>query len=45
MAISREGHLEVILHVFAFLCQKYNYRVVFYPTYPKINMIDFKGFK
>ena len=45
MAIPREGHLEVVLHVFEFLRQKYNSRTVFDPTYPAINMCDFKECK
>ena len=42
MAMSSEVHLEAVLHVFAFLCQRYNYRMAFDPTYPVINMNDFK---
>ena len=38
MAIPMEGHLEEVLHVFAFLSQKYNYRMASDPTYPAINM-------
>ena len=40
-----EGHSEAVLHVFAFLRQKYNYRMVFDPTYPSIDMNDFKEWK
>ena len=42
MAMPMEGHLEVVLHVFAFIHQKYNYRISFYQTFPAINMIYFK---
>ena len=42
MAMHREGILEVVLHVFAFLRQNYNYRVVFDPTYPAVNMNYFR---
>ena len=42
MAIPREGHLEEFFHLFAFLCQKYNSRMSFEPTYPTIDMTDFK---
>ena len=42
MAIPREGHLEVVLNMFAFFCQKHNSRISFDLTYPTINMSDFK---
>ena len=45
MAMPREGHLEVVLHVFAFFCQRYNPRMAFEPTYPDIDMNDFKEYK
>ena len=45
MAMRREGHLEAVLHVLAYLCQKYNYRMSFDTTYPVINIIDFKECK
>ena len=49
MAMPREGHLEVVLYVFAYIRQKYNSRMEFNPTYPVIDMNDFteckwKGF-
>ena len=44
MAI-REGHLEEVLHVFAFIRQNYNTRMAFDPTYPAINVNDFKKCK
>ena len=43
--MPREGHLEEVLHVFVFLCQKYNYRMASDPTYPAINMNDFQECK
>ena len=45
MAMPREGQLESVLHVFAFLRQRYNSRMAFDPTYPIINMNDFKKCK
>ena len=45
MAIPIEGHLEEVLHVFAFIRQNYNTRMVFDPTYPAINVNDFKKCK
>ena len=45
MGIPREGHLEAVLHMFSFLRQTYNYRIAFDPTYPVINMNDFKEYK
>ena len=44
IAMPREVHLEVVLQVFSFLCQKYNSRMSFDPTYSTINMSDFKKF-
>ena len=45
IAMSREVHLEAVLHVFAFLRKNYNSRIVFYPTYTVINMNEFKECK
>ena len=45
MSMPTDGHLEAFLHVCKFIRQKYNSRMVFYPTYPTINMSDFKEFK
>ena len=42
MDMTREGQLEAVLHVFAFICQNYNSRMLFDPTYPVIDMDDFK---
>ena len=42
MDMPREGNLEAVLHAFAFLRQKYNSSILFDPTYPIINMNDFK---
>ena len=43
--MPREGQLEAVLHVFAFLRQRYNSRMAFDPTYPIININDFKKCK
>ena len=45
MAIPREVHLEAVLHVFAFLRQKYNSRMSVDPTYPIIDMNALKECK
>ena len=45
MDMPREGHLEAVLHVFVFLCQNHNHRIVFDPTYPEIDMNNFKECK
>ena len=42
MALPREGHLEAVFHIFAYLKRKYNSRMVSDPTYPNVNMNDFK---
>ena len=44
-AMPREGHLEAVLHMFVFLCQRYNSRMAFELTYHNINMSDFKEWK
>ena len=38
LAYPREGHLEAALHVMGYLRLKHNSRLVFDPTYPKIDM-------
>ena len=45
ITIPRDGHLELVLHVFVFLLQKYNSGITCDPTYPTINMSGFKKFK
>ena len=45
MKVPREGYLEAVLHVFVFIHQKYASRMEFDPTYPNINMSDFKECK
>jgi hypothetical protein len=37
----REGHLEAVFHVFAYLGLHHNARVVFDPTYPAVDMGTF----
>ena len=41
MAMSREGHLEQLFHMFAFLKLKYNSSMVFDPTEPDIDESQF----
>ena len=45
MAMPREGNLEAVLHVFAFIRQNYDSRMAFDPTHPSINKNDFKECK
>ena len=40
--MPREIHLEAVLHMFAFLRQKYNSRIKFEPKYPTVHMSAFK---
>ena len=42
LAMPREGHLESIFFIYAYPKQKYNSRLAFDPTYPSIDMSDFK---
>ena len=41
-AAPREGHLHVVFHLFAYLEKKHNSRFVFNPSYPSIDMREFK---
>ena len=42
LALPQEGHLEAVYHIFAHLRYRHNARMCFDPTYPKIDMSDFK---
>ena len=42
LALPREGHLEVAIHIFAYLDKKHNSRIVFDPSYPPIDHSKFK---
>ena len=41
-AMPRDGQLEQLFHVFAFLKQHHNSRFVFDPTYPHIDVDKFE---
>jgi hypothetical protein len=41
LCLPREGHLEAVFHVFAYLGLHHNARVVFDPTYPAVYMGTF----
>ena len=42
MVAPRMGHLDTALHVVSYLKMKHNACMVYDPSYPKINMSDFK---
>jgi hypothetical protein len=42
LAMPREGHLDAVFHIFAYLKIRHNSRMVFDPTYPEIDMGRFK---
>ena len=42
--LPREGHLKAAVHVMAHVGQKYNSRVMYKPSYPKIAHSVFKEF-
>ena len=42
VALPKEGHLEAAMHVIAHVCQKYNSRLVYDPSYPEIDCSVFK---
>jgi hypothetical protein len=41
LAYPCEVHLETALHIMSYLSQKHNTRLIFDPTYPKIDMVQF----
>ena len=41
MALPRQGHLDAVYHVYAYLKKRHNSRLVFDPTYPDIQRKDF----
>jgi hypothetical protein len=43
MAAPREGHLTAVIHVFAYLKNKHNARLIYDPSYPQIETSDFKN--
>ena len=40
LALPREGHLDKLFHIFAYLKWKHRARMVFDPTYPSIDNDD-----
>ena len=42
MAMPREGHMDAVFHVFAYLKSRHNSRMVFDPTYPSIEKTNFQ---
>ena len=42
LALPRQGHLDAVHHIYAYLEKKHNSRLIFDPTYPEIDMNDFK---
>ena len=42
MAMPREGYLEAVFHLYAYLEKKHDARIVFDPSYPVIDMSVFK---
>jgi hypothetical protein len=40
--LPREGHLEALLHLFAYVNKNHNARIIFDPSYPTIDMTVFK---
>jgi hypothetical protein len=43
MAAPREGHLAAVFHVFAYLKNKHNARLIYDPGYPRIETSEFKN--
>jgi hypothetical protein len=42
LALPCEGHLEALLHLFAYLDKKHNAQIIFDPSYPTIDMTVFR---
>jgi hypothetical protein len=43
VAMPRQGHLEAIYHIYAYLDKKTNSRIILDPSYPDVNMDAFYG--
>jgi hypothetical protein len=43
IAAPREGHLTAAFHVSAYLKNKHNVRLIYDPSYPQIEISDFKN--
>eukprot|EP00978_Attheya_sp_CCMP212_P012643 scaffold31629_cov68-Attheya_sp.AAC.1 len=43
LALPRRGHLDAVFHIYAYLDIKHNSTMVFDPTYPNIEIRDFKN--
>ena len=41
-AMPREGHLDAVFHIYAYIKNKHNSRMIFDPTYPNIDSSVFK---
>ena len=41
LALPREGHLEQVFHIFAYLKKHHNYALTFNPSYPDVNIYTF----
>jgi hypothetical protein len=41
LCMPREGHLDAVYHLYAYLSLHHNARVVFGPTYPDVDMRAF----
>jgi hypothetical protein len=41
LCMPREGHLDAVYNLFTYLSMYHNTRVVFYPTYPDVDMLAF----
>ena len=41
LALPREGHLDQVFHIFAYLKKHHNYALVFDPSYPDFNIDTF----
>ena len=42
MTMPREGHMDAVFHVFAYLKARHNSRMVFDPTYLSIDKTNFQ---
>jgi hypothetical protein len=45
MEAPREGNLTAVFHVFAYLKNKHNARLIYDPSYPRIETSDFKNYE
>ena len=42
IALPREGHLEQVFHIFLYMKKYHSTKMIFYPSDPVMNKVDFQ---